>query len=83
MHTRTHTAPPSPPTHTADGDPSYSHPPPSQERNLSLPNGGPEASRMTATARRKLGTLGTQIDKMLRGVDSVESSHLYVSIPVV
>lgn len=47
---------------------------PVQERNTSYPNGGPEASRMTATARRKTGTLGTQIDKLFQWLDSAESS---------
>lgn len=33
-----------------------------QDRNLKFPEGGPEASRITATCRRKLGTLGALLD---------------------
>jgi hypothetical protein len=35
--------------------------------------GGPEASRKTAAARRKIGTLGTLIDKLLRDVDATDA----------
>ena len=35
-----------------------------QERNVRFPHGGQEASRVTATARRKLGTLGAAVDSM-------------------
>ncbi|EIE25173.1 Qc-snare protein, Syn8/Syntaxin8-family [Coccomyxa subellipsoidea C-169] len=44
-----------------------------QERNLKFPHGGQEASRVTATARRKLGTLGAAVDSMR---SSLESSAL-------
>eukprot|EP00887_Chlorella_sp_A99_P001901 scaffold18.g1901.t1 len=37
-----------------------------QERNLKHGGGGPEASRITATARRKLGSLGSSLES-LRG----------------
>lgn len=35
-----------------------------QDRNLKHPNGGPQASRMTAAARRKIGSLGTAIESL-------------------
>ena len=35
-----------------------------QERNLRHPNGGAEASRITAQARRKLGALGSSLDQL-------------------
>lgn len=47
-----------------------------QERNLHHPDGGPEASRMTAAARRKLGTLGTNLDRLASWVDSPEAASL-------
>ncbi|KAF8055598.1 SYP52 [Scenedesmus sp. PABB004] len=47
-----------------------------QERNLQHPDGGPEASRMTANARRKLGTLGTSLDQLFRWIDSPEAAAL-------
>ncbi|KAG2438077.1 hypothetical protein HXX76_005686 [Chlamydomonas incerta] len=47
-----------------------------QERNLRHPNGGPEASRLSAAARKKLGTLGVQLDKLLRWLDSPEAESL-------
>jgi SYP5 family syntaxin len=47
-----------------------------QDRNMSHPDGGPEASRMTAAARRKLGTLGTSLDQLFRWLDSQEASSL-------
>ncbi|PNW70184.1 hypothetical protein CHLRE_17g709350v5 [Chlamydomonas reinhardtii] len=47
-----------------------------QERNLRHPNGGPEASRLSAAARKKLGTLGVQLDKLLRWLDSPEADSL-------
>ena len=35
-----------------------------QDRNLRHPNGGAEASRITAQARRKLGALGSSLDQL-------------------
>ncbi|GMH34134.1 hypothetical protein BSKO_01968 [Bryopsis sp. KO-2023] len=35
-----------------------------QERNLKHPDGGPQGSRMTAAARRKIGSLGTATDAL-------------------
>lgn len=49
---------------------------PLQERNVNHPDGGPEASRMTAAARRKLGTLGTSLDGLFRWLDSDEANAL-------
>ncbi|KAI8466281.1 MAG: Qc-snare protein, Syn8/Syntaxin8-family [Monoraphidium minutum] len=47
-----------------------------QDRNVNHPDGGPEASRMTAGARRKLGTLGTSLDTLFRWLDSDEANVL-------
>ncbi|GLC33090.1 hypothetical protein PLESTB_000371500 [Pleodorina starrii] len=47
-----------------------------QERNLRFPNGGPEASRLSAAARKKLGTLGVQLDRLLRWLDSPDAESL-------
>lgn len=47
-----------------------------QERNLNHPDGGPEASRMTAAARRKLGALGTSLDGLLKWLDGPEAAAL-------
>lgn len=47
-----------------------------QERNLRYPNGGAEASRLTANARRKVGTLGTEMEKLLQWLDAPESIYL-------
>ena len=44
-----------------------------QERNAQHTS-GPEASRKTAAARRKLGTLGTLVDKLLKALDSPEAA---------
>ncbi|KAL6776159.1 SYP5 [Auxenochlorella protothecoides x Auxenochlorella symbiontica] len=41
-----------------------------QERNLEHPDGGPGASRLTATARRKLGSLGTKLDALRSGIEA-------------
>jgi len=41
---------------------SYQLPPPFQERNTRHPDGGPGASRLSANARRGLGTLGAALD---------------------
>jgi SYP5 family syntaxin len=41
-----------------------------QERNLKHPKGGPDASRITAGARRKLGTLNTKLDGLADLLDS-------------
>lgn len=40
-----------------------------QERNTRHPVGGPEASRKTAAARRKLGALGSQLEKLSTWLD--------------
>ncbi len=50
-----------------------------QERNLRHPNGGPEASRLSAAARKKLGTLGVNLDRLLRWLDSPEAESLWVT----
>jgi hypothetical protein len=50
--------------------------PPPQERNINHPDGGPEASRMTAAARRKLGSLGTSLDTLFRWLDSPDAAAL-------
>lgn len=47
-----------------------------QERNMNHPDGGPEASRITAAARRKLGTLGTSLDQLFKWLDSPEAATL-------
>ncbi|KAF6258200.1 Qc-snare protein, Syn8/Syntaxin8-family [Scenedesmus sp. NREL 46B-D3] len=47
-----------------------------QDRNMAHPDGGPEASRMTASARRKLGTLGTSLDTLFRWLDSPDAAAL-------
>jgi SYP5 family syntaxin len=41
-----------------------------QERNIKHPGGGPEASRATAAARRKLGTLGSLLDALRASLES-------------
>jgi len=43
-----------------------------QDRNVNNAAGGSEASRKTATARRKMGTLGTLIEKLLGQLESPE-----------
>lgn len=47
-----------------------------QERNLKHAGGGPDASRITAAARRKLGTLGTLVDNLRTGLESPECANL-------
>ncbi|KAG1679313.1 hypothetical protein FOA52_009343 [Chlamydomonas sp. UWO 241] len=47
-----------------------------QERNINHAGGGPEASRKTATARRKMATLGTSLDKLMRWLESEEANGL-------
>ncbi|PRW56426.1 Qc-snare Syn8 Syntaxin8-family [Chlorella sorokiniana] len=47
-----------------------------QERNLKFPEGGPEASRLTATARRKLGTLGSLLDGLRASLEGPEQAGL-------
>jgi SYP5 family syntaxin len=47
-----------------------------QERNMNHPDGGPEASRITAAARRKLGTLGTSLDQLFKWLDSADAQVL-------
>lgn len=49
---------------------------PLQERNLKFPEGGPEASRLTATARRKLGTLGGLLDSLRASLEGPEQAGL-------
>ena len=46
-----------------------------QERNVSHAT-GPEASRKTAVARRKIGTLGTEVERLLKWLDSEEAGSL-------
>eukprot|EP00889_Picochlorum_renovo_P001332 jgi/Picre1/28362/NNA_003768.t1 len=41
-----------------------------QERNSKYPDGGPESSRLTATARRRLGSLKSQIDTLQAQLES-------------
>ena len=40
-----------------------------QERNVKYPNGGQEASRVTAAARRKLGSLGSAVENLRELLD--------------
>ena len=47
-----------------------------QERNMNHPQGGPEASRLTASARRKLGLLGATLDALVSWLDGPEASEL-------
>lgn len=47
-----------------------------QERNSSTSANDPEASRKTATARRKIGSLGALAEKLLRWLDSPEAASL-------
>jgi len=47
-----------------------------QERNLNHADGGPEASRVTAAARRKLGTLGSSVDTLRASLESAAYAHL-------
>lgn len=47
-----------------------------QERNLKYTEGGPEASRITATSRRKLGTLGSLLDGLRSSLESPQSGGL-------
>lgn len=41
---------------------------------MNHPDGGPEASRITAAARRKLGSLGTTLDQLFKWLDSPEAT---------
>lgn len=43
---------------------------------MNHPQGGPEASRLTASARRKLGALGTALDGLYAWLDGPEASEL-------
>ena len=54
-----------------------------QDRNLRFPTGGGDASRITATARRKLGTLGTALDSLQALIESPDSAIVYVLAPIV
>ena len=47
-----------------------------QERNVKFPQGGQEASRVTAAARKKLGSLGALIDNMRGAVESASSDSM-------
>jgi syntaxin of plants SYP5 len=47
-----------------------------QERNTKHPVGGPEASRKTAAARRKLGALGTQLEKLSAWLDGPDGQRV-------
>ncbi|KAL4427976.1 hypothetical protein ABPG75_002065 [Micractinium tetrahymenae] len=47
-----------------------------QERNLQFPEGGPEASRITATCRRKLGTLGGLLDGLRTSLEGPQLAGL-------
>ncbi|KAK9868877.1 hypothetical protein WJX84_007675 [Apatococcus fuscideae] len=47
-----------------------------QDRNTKHPNGGPEASRVTATARRKLGTLGTSLENLRESLETTSSADV-------
>jgi len=47
-----------------------------QERNLKHPGGGPEASRITAAIRRKLGTLGTLLDNLRTRLESPDCANM-------
>lgn len=49
-----------------------------QERNSKYPDGGPESSRLTATARRRLGSLKSQIDTLQAQLESDACSAVYV-----
>lgn len=62
---------PSPPRHR-----SWPAASPIQERNLKYPEGGPEASRITATSRRKLGTLGSLLDALRSSLEAPQYAGL-------
>ena len=47
-----------------------------QERNMNHPQGGSEASRLTASARRKLGGLGGSLEALYSWLDGPEASEL-------
>lgn len=47
-----------------------------QERNLKFPEGGPEASRITATCRRKLGTLGGLLDSLRSSLEAPQHAGI-------
>ena len=47
-----------------------------QERNLKFPEGGPEASRITATCRRKLGTLGGLLDSLRSSLEAPQHAGM-------
>lgn len=49
---------------------------PSQERNLKHPDDAPEGRRMTAAARRKLGSLSTAIDGLDDTLNSPDSADV-------
>jgi hypothetical protein len=43
---------------------------PAQERNTQHPGSSPEVSRLSAAARKKLGTLGVSLDRLARALDT-------------
>ena len=47
-----------------------------QERNIKFPHGGQEASRVTAAARKKLGSLGALVDNMRGDVEAASSDSM-------
>jgi hypothetical protein len=47
-----------------------------QERNMNHPQGGAEASRLTASARRKLGGMGASLEALYAWLDGPEASEL-------
>lgn len=47
-----------------------------QERNLKHGLGGPEASRITASARRRLGTLGSTLENLRSALEGPPCAHL-------
>ena len=46
------------------------------ERNLKHGAGGPEASRITASARRRLGTLGSMLEGLRAALEGPTCAHL-------
>lgn len=44
-----------------------------QDRNVQHANGGAEASRLTAQARRKLASLGTTVENLADKLEALDS----------
>ena len=44
---------------------------------MKYPNGGQEASRVTAAARRKLGSLGSALDNLREMLDGPQCADAY------